>query len=717
MRPFIALLLVLACVCVPASAQVLRAERLTQDDGLSQNFINAVAQDSFGFLWIGTQDGLNRFDGYEVRSFRPDGSRTSLQDGHVRDVRAGRDGVVWIATREGGLSRWDPASETFKTWMHDEHRANSLSADYITSIQPDADGTLWLGTFEGLDHFDPKTETFRHFRNELATHEVGMLFRDANGTLWIGLRDGSLDSMDAQMHVAHHGAMNIAAIANADRGRVWFGTEAGQLLLWDPSTRTFAPVPGVPSDHAIKSLLVDRRGALWIATDGGGLLHRDRSGALRVIKTDPSDPHTIPSDEVQTLFEDRTGVLWIGTPVGLARHDPASAAFRVYRTATPYVWAIESDRDGNLWLGADGALSFFNRATGEWQTWTGNPADPKTLASESVVALLVDRNGDVWAGGNRGLSRYSPSTKTFESWQRGDATSAFPHGRVFDLLETRDGSILAGTSHGAVQWDPTAKTFHLLGGDGLIPTVFTMAEDRDGAIWLGTFHNGLYRLDRRTNSVSRLTIDEKGTQFAPQQISSSLVDSRGRLWIGTSQGVFRRDPGARVVRQYRIRDGLPNEGIMGIVEDAHGRIWLSTNEGIARLDPANDAIRVYKARDGLPSNEFNQMAAGRSARGEILFGTPAGAVIFNPDELRADTQAPQVAITGFEVFNAPVPIRRGNEKGFTLAQSILTTHALTLSYREKVVTFAFAGLHFADPRATRYAYRLFGWDDNWREAP
>lgn len=316
----------LLLAAVPAAGQVLRFERLTQDDGLSQNVVNVISQDSFGFIWIGTQDGLNRFDGYEVRSFRPDGTAGSLGDGHVLALRPDGDGTMWIGTREGGLARWDAASETFQSWRHDPARSDTLSIDYVRSILQNPDGSFWIGTIEGLNHFDRRSGRMQRYLPDandprsVAMTDVGLLFRDSAGMVWASYRKGALDSIDANRNIRHRQAEldalgvtgSITTAANDRAGRTWLGTSTGQLLSWDPKTQQFARAGEVSAEAAIKSLLVDRAGALWIATRGQGLLRRDpTSGQLRTLRHDPSDPHSIPSDLVESLFEDRTGVLWV----------------------------------------------------------------------------------------------------------------------------------------------------------------------------------------------------------------------------------------------------------------------------------------------------------------------------------------------------------------------------------------------------------------------
>ncbi|MBL8114303.1 MAG: response regulator [Acidobacteria bacterium] len=735
-------LVALLPLCAPAAPvapdQVLRFERLGQDEGLSQGSITAIAQDSFGFVWIGTQDGLNRYDGNEIRIFRPDGSTGALEDSHVRCLLAGPEGALWVGTREGGLARWDPKNETFQTFRSDPNRPDSLSFDYVNSILANDDGTLWVGTLEGLNLFDPKTGKARRFLADkkdprtLASNEISFLFRDESGLVWVVFKNGAIDTLDASHGICHRkpelaalGTIgNVNAAVNAGGGRVLLGTASGRLLEWTAAGGFTDTADRFVADRPITSLKVEGR-ALWIGTRGG-LLRRDELPArLVTVKPDPADPHSLPSEMVQTLFEDRTGVLWVGTTVGVARLDPASTAFRVYRRsaghdgpADAYVWAVTSDAAGNLWVGSDGGLSRLDRETGTWRSWAANPSDPGALASDSVTALLVDRAGTLWAGGNRGLSRYDAEADRFTSWLKGAGDPPLRNARVFDLLETKDGSLYVGTGSAAYHFAAGGAAFPRLGGEDLAPSVFAMAEDTDGAIWLGTFHNGLYRVDPKTHASSRL-VDAGGRDLIePQQISALLVDGKGRLWIGTAKGVFRRDPGAKAVKQYRMRDGLPNDVILGLVEDDEGAIWMSTNGGIAKHDPVAGTFRVYQARDGLPSNEFNQMAAGRTPQGEILFGTPSGMVAFHPGALTKDPRPPQVALTGFELFNAAVPIRPAGAKGegFALASSILTTKSLVLSHREDVVTLTFAGLHFAAPEEVRYAYRLEGWDKDWNTA-
>ncbi len=706
LRVFLALL----CLASPSNAQVLRFERLTQDDGLTLNNVTCFAQDSFGFLWIGTQDGLNRWDGAAFRRFRPDGTATALQNGHVRAVAAVAGGKLWVATREGGLSLWDPAAETFTTWRHDKGRADSLGDDAVNTLLANEDGSVWAGHFGGLDLVDPNRGALTHLLSQL---EVQLVARGPEGTLWVLTRDGRLLSADAKGKSAEHAspAGPFTAIAGTEGGHWLAGTRDGALLEWNPISRAFDRTDGPTPAAQITDVHLDRKGTLWVATRGAGVLRRDAaSSALRAIRSDPSDPHSLPSDHVNQLFEDGTGVLWFGTESGLASHDPASAAFRVFRAgqgslADGYVWAARADREGNLWVGTNGGASRRDRATGEWRNFAANPDDPKALASETVAAILVDRTGAVWLGGSRGLSRYDPANGAFTSWRRDGKAPVLP-GRVWSLLETRDGRILAGTGNGLVERDASGGFVNPLPGFGA--AVFSMAEEPGGALWLGTFYNGLYRLEPGAAKVSR------GFPFEPQQISVTYVDSRGRLWIGTTQGLFRRDAAGSPLRHYRIREGLPNESIMGVVEDAAGEIWVSTNEGIVRLDPERHVFHGFTTRDGLPSNEFNQMAAGRTPAGEILLGTPAGLLVFDPRAIVPDANPPKVAITGLEVMGSPVPI--GVAKGFSLARSILTTESLRLTHRERIVTFTFAALHFAASHAARFRWQLAGWDETWHES-
>ncbi len=725
----------LALCCAPfAGAQSLRFERLTQDQGLSQNFVRVFAQDNAGFIWIGSQDGLNRFDGYEVRVFRPDGSGAALHDAHVTALHTTPAGTLWVGTREGGLARWDPAGEGFDVLRADraEEDETALPLDYVTAIADAAPATttaaepIWVGTLRGLSRLDPATGRFDRRVDGGAATPLGRLavwqiHRGRGDELLVSLRDGGLLSwrqgqlVDHRPELAAAGASGRIVVEDDGEGGFWLGGSSGLFRRARDGSITRIEDPSAPPN--VSALLRARDGTLWVGTRGAGLL-RQPPGAQRFFASrfDPADPHSLPDDAVEGLFEDATGVLWVGTPVGVARHDPASQAFRVHRPepqgrgpVDPYVWALEPDRAGNLWVGSDKGLAFWNREADTWQQWTAD--DPRGLVQGAVTALLVDREGQVWVGGSRGLARFEPRRGSVAKWTRSGADPDLPASRIFDLLETRSGEVLVGTALGLARWDPVKRGFERLREQKF--SVFSMAEDRDGAVWLGTFHNGVYRYEPATRALGRHHDGQGKEVLEPNQISAVHVDAAGRLWIGTAQGLFRRDRDRAPLRRYRVRDGLPNEVVMGLAEADGGAIWLSTNAGLVRHDAERGGFRTWRTSDGLPSLEFNQMAATRLPDGQLAFGTPAGFVLFEPRALRPDPHPPRVALTGLELYNVPVPI--GAAEGFALSRSIATLDTLALSHRERVVTLTFTGLHFAAPRDTRYAYRLRGWDDTWRE--
>ncbi len=693
-----------------AIAQVLRFENLSQEDGLTMNHVTAFLQDEAGFLWIATQDGLNRYDGYEVRRFRPDGTSQGLQNGVITALARGTDGQVWVGTRQGGVSRWDPRSEQFTTWL----RSDDPDHNAVFALLANPDGTLLVGNFAGLDLLDPRDGSFRR----VAEGAVRFLARDRHGDVLVIGRRGSLSRIDAagNLQQIDTQASRIHYAALDETGRLWAGAEDGSLLVRQQDTQELKPLAGLHAGSEVSAMLFDRNGKLWIATTTNGLFwHDPSSGETHHFRSDMADRNSLPSNQLLALHEDQSGVLWVGSDQGAARHDPASARFRVFRAAPDgladdYIWATQADHHGNLWVGTNNGAALYDVTKATWRNFPANPDDPQALLSNQVLAILVDRSGQVWLGGNRGLSRHDPLTNRFESWAKEDLGGPLPS-RVFSLLETRAGAVVIGTGSGVVQWRAATRDFVRIGSEQDFPAVFALAEDADAQLWLGTYYNGLSRVDGAG-------VVEHPFPFEPQQISVTRFDSKNRLWIGTTVGLFRRDSEGAPLRHYRIRDGLPNELIMGVIEDADGRIWISTNEGIVALDPDTHTFQAFTTQDGLPSNEFNQNAVGQTRDGELLFGTPNGLLQFDPRAVGRDTTPPRVALTGFEVLNQAVPISAGDQVSGTeyqLVQSILTTRELVLSHHEKVVSFRFAALHFSAPAAARYRWKLEGWDESWNE--
>lgn len=729
-------------------------DHLAPEDGLSQSVVAAIAQDPRGFIWLGTQDGLNRYDGTGFRVFRHDrDDLTSLTNSFVSSLLVDHEGVLWVGTN-GGLDRYDPQTESFIHYRNDPNDPNTLGSDAVTTLAEDSEGNLWISTLGGLSRLDAARERFTRFEpnpedpNTISSTTVNKVYVDHQDIVWIGTEVG-LDRFDPDLGMFGHfrpdpdhsgnlvGAV-VAAIVEDPSGTLWVGTNAG-LNRYDPRTGRFVVYDHDPndpdslSDNTVTFLFVDSRSTLWIGTNGGGV-DRFHPGERRFLhaRFDPTEPASLASDGVATLFEDATGLVWIGTFGGGAdRYDPRRARFVNLRRhaadiepaaeggdlaeagglSDNLVWTIEQDGAGSLWVGtATGGLNRADPGGSGFRHYRSDVDNSRTISSDQVFRVHEDRNGVIWIGTDAGLDRYDRLTDSF---------TRFPVPPTFQILEAKNGTFWLGTAGWGLQRlvRATGET-EVFVNDPADPQSLSanfmtaMVEDADGKLWLGTFTAGLNLFDPETGTakVYRSLQEDPGT--LPTDLVISLhIDSRGTLWVGTSAGLARFNREDETFTTYAEAEGLKNAVIYEILEDDDGRLWLSTNGGLTRLDPETEAIRNFDLSDGLGSVEYNQAAGYKGDAGELYFGGIDGITVFHPDEITDDPAIPPVTITDFYLFNERVPIGGGSP----LQRSITESPSITLDYRDDFLAFDYAALNYRAPEENQYAYYMEGFDPDWNE--
>ena len=759
------LALVLAATArAPARAQAptARFRTVSLDAGLSQSTVMAVLRDRAGYLWLGTEDGLNRSDGYAVTTFRHrPGVASSLSDSYVLALHQDRRGRLWVGTSDGGLNVRDPATGRFRAFRA-TGAAGALPHDRVTALAEDASGHLWVGTRGGglarLALYGPGEPSgrFEAFRADsaraesLPSDEVWTLALDARGRLWVGTRGGGLawtptrrpgrftryahDARDAHSLPSDE----VLAVAPDAAGAVWVGTFGGGVARLDPASgvATRLPAGALPSP-AVSALRLDRRGDLWIGMFGAGVARlrpaagRPTAGRVAVYAHDATDPHSLPDDYVRALYEtpDASGLVWVGTTSGgAAAFNPATDRFQHVR-ATPgglpsdYVRAFAEDVSGALWVGTRDGLCRERApgsagAPGGWRCY--GPADG--LALPYIRALATDRAGTLWVGAADGLYGFDGARFTrypHEPGAAGDGTANV----IYALAEGAPGTLWVGTQSGLRAFDTATRRFtrHVAAVPDdpstlSAPDVIALALGPDGALWAGTT-NGLNRVDVRTGRVRRYVPDaDDAGALSDGRVFALLVQADGtpggRVWAGTSAGLNRLDDAAAGrFTCWAEAEGLANGVVYGVLEDARSRLWLSTNRGLIRFDPAasragHAAVRTWDESDGLQAAEFNQNAAFRTRSGDLLFGGIAGYNRFRPGGLAANGHRPPVVLTAFRIFDRAVDA----------ARMLAERGALRVGPGEAFVSFEFAALDFANPARNRYQYRLDGLDDAWHDA-
>jgi signal transduction histidine kinase/ligand-binding sensor domain-containing protein/DNA-binding response OmpR family regulator len=748
-----ALVFVALCSGCPAMAQERVAFRhLTIADGLSQNAVSAIVQDRRGFMWFGTKDGLDRYDGYQFVVFRHDPfDSTSISDSEITALFEDGRGRLWIGTRGGGLNRFDRNRERFD-------RLRVGPARNVTSIAEDSAGGIWVGSSgEGLFRLTIGTtgavtaERFVHSATDpssLSDDRVRAVLVDRRGVLWVGT-DSGLDRREApdtrDAAFTHFTAgpnsplglidTGISALAEDSRGQLWVGSVPG-LSVFD-STRTHVR----HHYHRYRtyrygwgeavSLAEDRSGDVWLSTRSELMRVDPSSGQFEYFRHDPQNPESINSDLPTQVYRDRSDVIWVGTNgYGINVHDPKANRFQTFRRldnrssrlAGFSVYTIFEDLSKTLWVDA-GLLYQWNRTTGAFRSFETSSNRPDDFGNTGVWAIVEDPPGFLWAGTYRGLYHYEIATGRSRQYRYDPADSTgLPESVVYDVFRGRDGTIWAVTENFLVRLvDAERGRFQIwrskeraTSGLWIFPST---VQDANGALWLGA-DQGLARFDPKTGAFRHYRHDphEPATlsHDAVRSILPDPLEPNRYLWIGTAGGGLNRlDLGSGTFVHFTERDGLPNNVVYGILADTSGKLWLSTNKGLSRFDPTTKRFRNYDADDGLQSNEFNSGASFRSRSGELFFGGVYGFNYFRPADIHDNPHSPTVVITGFRRGNRYETVR---DSGTVLRRTISEADSLRLSYRDAVLTFEFAALEYSAPTKNRYAYRMVGFNNDWFES-
>ena len=731
-----------------ASPRSLRFERLGLEQGLSQESGLTILQDRTGFIWIGTQAGLDRYDGYQVKVFRNDPlDRTSLVDNYVQASYEDSQGRLWFGTK-GGLTRFDSAQQRFVRYPAPGGMAQNNQT--VLAIAGDRAGGMWLGTADGLKHFDPATGAYRDYRHDgadpgsLADDRVNAVAVDLGGNVWIGTGDG-LDMLAPGAHRFTHYQLaaagaerkrnNVLALSMGPRSVLWIGTAAG-LESWrvgngEPARHDFTAAEGI-GDSRVYALYHDSGSNLWVGTAEDGLKWRDpATGRFVTYARVALDRHSLPDNQVRAIMVDRTGTLWAGSMFGgVSRTDLASGGFARINHNPDVPDGLPSDKvrmiygdgdPGKVWIGTTGGgLFHLDLATGRGRQLRNDPRDPGSLPDDKVTSMVRDGHR-LWVGTHTGLSWVDPDSGAFHPFHPvslgGDANASFvqslvlgPDGTLW--VVTRGGLHALGADRTSVQtWRHDPRDATTLGDN----YGFTLVVARGGAIWIGT-ENGLDRFDRARNLFTHFRHDPQDPDSLPHsRVYAVFQASNGALWAATAGGLCRvdtADDGRVRFRTFPITaSGTP--GPVGtILEDERGNLWLGTTAGLTRFDPVTGRFKNYTARDGLIDGSFFVGAAWRAGDGTMYFGGINGMTSFQPAEIRDNPFPPKVVLTDFHVGNR-ARVWPGEGAGDSAGKA--APPHVTLLPRETVFSLEFAALHYADPAGNRYAYRLKGFDQGWVE--
>lgn len=732
----------------------IKFDRLTIDDGLSQNTIVSIAQDDQGFIWVGTQDGFNKFDGYEFTTYTNNlNNPNTLIHNYVTAVSHYGNNQLVVGTI-GGLDLFNLKHETF-THFRAGDGIGQLSANDINCTLTDSQSVLWVGTTGGLDKIDTLGGSVEHFTHDpndmqsISNNSITVIFEDSNHDLWVGTEYG-LNRLsgnngrgfkryyqdDRPFSISNN---FITAIYEDKDGKIWIGTKDG-LNRYQPESdgfevfKTTADRKSI-SDNRITAILQDSRGVFWVGTQNGLNKLEESNGQLvfHVYKNEESDRSSLSNNWVTFLFEDRSRVLWVGTYFGgLNKHDLHTAKFKTLRhkehnpqsLSSNIVRAIVKDSEGNVWVGAHPGLNKIDMKTGQITRFFHDVNDPNSISGNIVRGLCFDRDGILWIGtSDGGLNHYNPKTGKFSKVEsNSDSSYTFKGNDVRLIYEDKDGVMWIGSNgEGLYRYERETGRFinyrpDTTKGNSISSLLvnYAITEDHDGNLWIGTW-DGLNMLDKKTGMWKCYNHDPLNPEsLSDNYVKSVLVDHNNIIWAATAgrglNKLIDREKG--VFEHYSVNDGLANNHTYGILEDANHYLWISTNKGLSRLDPDKKSFRNYDQNDGLQGNEFNTGSFYKAPDGELFFGGINGLTYFTPEDVKDNQNLPQVKITELLIFNNTIGLR-DSSKGLYLDTHISFMDNINLTYKQNSVSFAFTGLHFSNPSKNQYAYFLEGFDNEW----
>lgn len=752
----------LACVCCCApifavgqpGAETVRFRNYSTEHGLSQASILAIAQDKTGFLWIGTQDGLNRFDGYGFKVYRRDRADPwSLADSNIVAIVPEPDGGLWIGTQSGGLNHYDPALDRFTRYHADAAHADALASDHVSALLRDSRNRLWVASSATrLQWFDAASQTFRD--TPMGVHSalrgVHAMMERADGSVLLATHEGLwLCDSDAktmtQWPLPNASSTEVHGLAQTGDGMLWVSTAQDGLYEFSDTGAAIAHFHHGDAQHdlpddEIRGIAFDHAQRLWVATKNSGLLRWDADQArFEAFHHDAARPQSISAEREQTVFVDRDGLIWAGSWVnGLSMHDPRTEAFAnipgtpgsAHALPAQSVTAALANDDGTLWFGlSEGSgIVRYSPDTGVVARYVHDPKIPGSLPQGLIHHMIHTRDGSTWVASTAGgMARVAPGSSSFIHFRHREGDDNSLSGdEVLFMLEDRAGTLWVSVVDGGLdelcagctvfkhhRHDPLRADS--IGSD----TVSAMLETSSGEFWVGLRTDGLDRFDRAQDRFEHFRArTDDARSLGHNSITAITEDHAGQLWVGTQGGGLNRliasSSGPPQFEIYTTAQGLAADAIGGIVEDNSHQLWLSTTVGISRFDPVSKHVVNFGPEDGALSQGYFVSTYTQMRDGRIAFGGLTGATLVDPAAVKAPP-APIPIVTYVQLSNAPVSLRWRDPKS-PISATPWSGGDVTLDPTQDNVSFNFTATGFSDPEDVLYSYRLEGHDPHWIEA-
>lgn len=729
--------------CQPVSFEF---EYLTPNEGLSQASVIQIIKDDQGFMWFGTRNGLNRYDGYNFTKYHSNPADTSTLPGDIMlSLFLDSNSDLWIGT-DNGFCIYNRDMDNFTNFRQRSSYPVELTYANISYIFEDSFHEYWLGTYgAGLVRFNKKAESYRIYSNiagnvkSISNNNIRGILENKDGDLWIATDGGGLNLFRRENETFSHfipeegdpnsiSNLSVFSVVKDNEGVIWLGTMGNGICRLNElhdGTFTFdrfSPKTDDVNRLKVLTMCADPKGDLWIGTENGGLDHYDISkNSFYNYRYDDMKLFTLNSNSIQSMYIDDIGNFWIGTYTGGVNVNKKNKKSFITFSRIPgnknslsynAVTCFFQDSNNNIWIGTDGGgLNIYNRDTKEFSIYN---SENSALLSNVVLTICSDKDGNIWVGGwGCGLNRYDKLNKKFINYK--PDKYRLPHNNIFDIEPDKTGNIwISFAGNGMVRFDTrTNRHKNYLENNSDLPNnwIFDIAIDHEENVLIG-HAVGLSILIPESGEFMNYSRMEDTNSLSNNLINVIEVATDSTYWIGTSAGLNHFYPKTKRFESYFIHDGLPDNSIAGIIEDLDQNIWISTNNGLSKYNPKMNLFTNYSYSDGLQGNDFIRNSCLILESGELLFGGTNGFNIFYPDSLKQNTVVPEVVITNFSIFNKPVKI---GTKGSPLVKHINECEEITLSYKHSVFSFEFAALEYTSPNQNRYAYKLEPFDKEWNE--
>jgi ligand-binding sensor domain-containing protein/signal transduction histidine kinase/DNA-binding response OmpR family regulator len=735
-------------------ARSIQFQHLTTVQGLSDNTVLCICQDHKGFLWFGTQNGLNQYDGYQNHVFLYNPSQSgSISSDIIHCLLEDNQNRLWVGT-ENGLNRFQRNRNAFRRYRTDSGDTSSLIGDNIACLYKDREGTLWIGTYSGISIYQKETDSFRHL---LPGTGVKAILQDLKGRYWFGTAFDGIYLYDPNLRFFKHfihqpskplslGSNRIEAISADTLGNIWIGTIDGGLNYFTEEKDGFISYKSNPSDpespasNTVYTLYLDEEGTLWAGFENAGLyrIQVTPAGArsvphvtFKVFNHDINDIQSLSNNTVRAIFQDEEKNLWVGTYYGgvncsIREKKPFinfhTEPFHAQGLGHDVVQDLWEDSRGNIWIGTDGGgLNRFDRKTGSFKKYIHIPDNPHSLCDDHVLSLSQDHSGRLWLATWNGLCYFDIQNERFITYLHDENDpKSLSSDKVTCVFTDSRNQLWIGTASGLNLFDEISRTFRHFGEESQHSLssryIHAIYQDRSQNIWIATVH-GLYELNRENwarrnyDFLYYVHDEEDSTSIPESHVLTVFEDNRGLIWCGTLKGLCSFDPVKGHFALFGMQQGLSSNSVYSIIEDGKRCLWIGTGKGISRFDPEIQQFTNYGIHDGLYGDAFNK-AVLRSSNGELLFGGKTGFTIFNPDSIRQSKYIPPVVLTDFKIFNRSIPLSQVLRIPGDEAEDSLF---LELYYNQNMISFEFASLDFTAPDKNKYRYKMEGFDDEWRE--